>query len=359
VARGSAPSVIFKAAASALGGLIKADYTAINRREGDGTMSIVTLWQAPGTPDIGLPLGGRWPMGDDTPSALVMRSHKPTRRASATIHSDIGDWHRAHHIGHVVAGPVVLDDRLWGTMSALYLGGESPAADTEDRMGKFVELVNCAIVQAETHAELVLSRARLVTSVDATRHRIERDLHDGAQQHLISLALQLREAEASVPPEQEELRRRLSDTAQGMSNVLGELQEIAGGLHPPALVRQGLKAALRELVSRSAVPVELRIDADRRLPESVEVALYYVVSEALTNALKHAYATVVNVELSQQDGRVRLSVHDNGVGGADSTRGSGLSGLKHRISELGGTFHVTSLTGKGTSLLVTVPSVLA
>ena len=139
VARGSSPSVVFKAAASALGGLIRADYTAINRRETNGTMSIVTLWRAPGTPDIGLPFGGRWPLGDDTPSAEVIRNHKPIRRASATIRSDIGGWHREHHIGHAVACPVVIDDRLWGTMTALYLGPAPPAADTEERMDKFVE----------------------------------------------------------------------------------------------------------------------------------------------------------------------------------------------------------------------------
>jgi signal transduction histidine kinase len=147
-------------------------------------------------------------------------------------------------------------------MTALYLGSEPPAADTEERMSKFVELLNCAITQAQTHADLILSRARLVTSADATRHRIERDLHDGAQQHLISLTLQLREAEASVPPGCEGLRRQLSDTIQGLSNVFGELQEIASGLQPPTLARQGLKVALPALVSRSAVPVELHMDAD-------------------------------------------------------------------------------------------------
>jgi signal transduction histidine kinase len=359
VARGSSPSVVFSAAACALGGLVDADYTAINRREADGTMSIVTLWRAPGIPDIGLPFGGRWRVGEDTASAAVMRNYKPVRRASATIRSDIGSWHREHHIGHAVACPVVIGDRLWGTMTALYLDTRPPADDTEERMGKFVELLNCAINQAQTHAELIISRARLVTSVDATRHRIERDLHDGAQQHLISLALQLREAEANVPPQQEALRGQLAEAARGLSNVLHELQQITSGLHPPALARQGLKAALSELVSRSAVPVELHIDTDERLPESFEVALYYVASEALTNALKHAYATVVRIDLNEEDGHVRLRVHDNGVGGADPARGSGLVGLDHRVRDLGGTLKITSHAGKGTSLLVTIPLPLA
>ncbi|HZE32959.1 MAG TPA: histidine kinase [Actinoallomurus sp.] len=197
-------------------------------------------------------------------------------------------------------------------MSALYLGSEPPPDDTEERMGKFLELLNCAITQAETRAELIASRARLVDSADAARRRIERDLHDGVQQHLVSLALQMRETEACVPPDQQELRQRLADTVEGLSDTLDELQGIATGLHPPALTRDGLDAALETLVARFPGPVELHIDAEGRLPEELEVAIYYVVSEALTNALKHAYATAVRVDLDQEASTVRLSVRDDG-----------------------------------------------
>ena len=355
VARGSSPSVIFKAAASALGSLVRADYTAVNRCEIDQTMSVVALWRAAGTPDIGLPFGGRWSPGQDTPSAEVLRSHKPTRGATAAIRGDIGGWHRARRIGHIVACPVIVDDRLWGTMSALYLGSEPPPDDTEERMGKFLELLNCAITQAETRAELIASRARLVDSADAARRRIERDLHDGVQQHLVSLALQMRETEACVPPDQQELRQRLADTVEGLSDTLDELQGIATGLHPPALTRDGLDAALETLVARFPGPVELHIDAEGRLPEELEVAIYYVVSEALTNALKHAYATAVRVDLDQEASTVRLSVRDDGVGGADTAQGSGLIGLKDRVEALGGTIQITSPAGGGTTLLVTIP----
>ncbi|GAA4482784.1 hypothetical protein GCM10023191_003380 [Actinoallomurus oryzae] len=354
VARGSSPSVIFNAAACALGGLIKADYTAINRYEGDRTMSIMAFWRAPGTPDIGPPFGGRWTLGDDTPSAAVLRGHKPSSRASATIRSDIGGWHRAHRIGHAVACPVIVDDDLWGTMTALYLGTDPPECDVEERMGKFVELLNCAIIQAKTRCELITSRARLVTGADATRRRIERDLHDGAQQRLISLALRLREAEETVPPEHRELRQRLSEAVQDLTGTVDELRELSAGLRPPALAVRGLDAALAQLVARCPVPVELNIDAGRRLDEEIEVSLYYVVSEALTNVLKHANASTASIDLEKENTRVCLTVRDDGVGGADPARGSGLTGLRDRVEALGGTIKITSPPGHGTSVVVAI-----
>jgi signal transduction histidine kinase len=355
VARGASPSVVFNAAASAVGRLISADYTAINRCEADQDLSIVTFWRAPGIPDIGPPFGGRWTPAEDTASAEVLRSHKPTWRPSATIRSAIGGWHRAHRIGHVVACPIIVDDRLWGTMTAMYLGSRPPPDDTEERMGEFVDLLNCAITQAETHGELITTRTRLVAGADAARRRIERDLHDGAQQHLIALTLQLRETEACVPPDHPELRQRLTGTIQGLKGVLAELHDLSSGLHPPALAAQGLGGALAELVSRSPVPVDLRIDADGSLPEDLEVTLYYVASEALANVLKHAHASEVGIDLAKEGSEIRLTVRDNGVGGADPGRGSGLAGLRDRVEALGGTVQITSPQGKGTSLLVRTP----
>jgi signal transduction histidine kinase len=167
--------------------------------------------------------------------------------------------------------------------------------------------------------------------------------------------LELRAAEASVPPEQEELRQRLSTTAQGMSGVLAELQEISHGLHPAILARGGLEAALTPLARRSSVPVELHINACRRLSAQIEVTIYYVVSEALANVLKHANASVMRVDLDTEDQRLRLSVRDDGHGGADLGRGSGLLGLGDRVAALEGTMQVTSPIGEGTSLLITIP----
>jgi signal transduction histidine kinase len=195
-----------------------------------------------------------------------------------------------------------------------------------------------------------------VAAADQTRRRIERDLHDGAQQRLVSLALALRAAEAAVPPEQEQLRSELAQTAEGLTGVLEDLQEMSRGIHPAILSRGGLGPALKALARRSAIPVELDVRANGRLPEAVEAAAYYVVSEALTNAAKHANASVVHVAVDARgDEVVALTVRDDGVGGADPARGSGLIGLRDRVEALGGTMEVDSAAGRGTLLRVRIP----
>jgi signal transduction histidine kinase len=206
-----------------------------------------------------------------------------------------------------------------------------------------------------SRAELAASRARIVTAADETRRQIERDLHDGVQQRLVSLALAQREAEAMVPPDLRELQAQLSRVVDGLVGALEELREISRGIHPAILVRGGLAPALRALARRSAVPVELEVRAETRLPEPVEVAAYYVVSEALTNTAKHAHASVVQVAVEARDGVLELSIRDDGSGGADPTRGSGLIGLTDRVDAVGGTIDVASPVGQGTTLLITLP----
>jgi signal transduction histidine kinase len=199
------------------------------------------------------------------------------------------------------------------------------------------------------------SRARIVAAADETRRRIERDLHDGIQQRLVSLGLELRTAQSGVPLQLDELAGALSHAADGLASVFDELREISHGIHPAILSKGGLAPALNALRRRSAVPVELDLHAERRLPEPIEVAAYYVVSEALTNAAKHAQASVVNVELDARDTVLRLTIRDDGIGGADPRQGSGLLGLRDRIEALGGTLHVTSPAGTGTTLLIEIP----
>ena len=199
------------------------------------------------------------------------------------------------------------------------------------------------------------SRARIVVAADETRRRIERDLHDGIQQRLVSLGLQLRTAQATVPPQLGELEGALARVAEELASVFDELREISHGIHPAILSEGGLDPALRALRRRSAVPVELDLHVERRLPAPVEVAAYYVVSEGLTNAAKHAHASVVNVALDARDAVLRLVIRDDGIGGADPGQGSGLVGLRDRIEALGGTLQVTSPAGKGTTLLIEVP----
>jgi signal transduction histidine kinase len=207
-----------------------------------------------------------------------------------------------------------------------------------------------------SRAELAASRARIVTAADETRRRIERDLHDGVQQRLVSLLLAQRTAQTMVPAELDELRARLAELAEGLAGAVAELQEIARGIHPAILTDGGLNRALRTLAGRSPVPVELDIRIETRLPEQVEVAAYYVLSEALTNAAKHARATLVRVSGEVDDGILELRIRDDGVGGANPARGSGLIGLTDRVDALGGTIEVTSLVGAGTALRMRLPT---
>jgi signal transduction histidine kinase len=195
-----------------------------------------------------------------------------------------------------------------------------------------------------------------VAAADETRRRIEHDLHAGIQQRLLSLMRQLRAAQASQPSEVDELRAQLARTARGLAGVVEELREISRGIHPAILSTGGLGSALRALARRSAVPVELDLRTARRLPEQVEVAVHYAVSEALANAAQHADASVVHVELDAADAIVRLAIRDDGVGGADPARGSGLVGLSDRIEAIGGTLELISATGNGTTLLITIPA---
>lgn len=207
----------------------------------------------------------------------------------------------------------------------------------------------------DARAELAASRTRIVTSADETRRRIERDLHDGIQQRLVSLALHLRAAEATGPTDPAELRTQLDRVADGLEGALADLREISRGIHPAILSDGGLGPALKVLARRSAIPVEVDLELPSRLPPSVEVGAYYVVSEALANAAKHAGASVAQVKARSDDRRLRVSIRDDGGGGADPTRGTGLIGLTDRIEALGGTISVHSPEGKGTTLDVDVP----
>jgi signal transduction histidine kinase len=261
---------------------------------------------------------------------------------------------RAEGVRAVVAAPITVEGRLWG---AITVGSrsEEPPPDTEARLAGFTELVATAIANAEAQAELTASRARIVATADQTRRRIERDLHDGAQQRLVSLALRLRTTAAAIPAELDEVLQELAGVGAELDAVLGDLRELSRGIHPAILTEGGLGPALRTLARRSSVPVQLQVRTQGRLPERVEVTAYYVAAEALTNVAKHADASVVQVEVDTDDGLVRLDIRDDGVGGADTARGTGLVGLKDRVEATGGTLRVQSLPGEGTSLLVELP----
>jgi signal transduction histidine kinase len=222
-------------------------------------------------------------------------------------------------------------------------------------LAEFAELIATIIGNANSRAELHASRARIVAAADEARRRIERDLHDGVQQRLVSLALDLRAVQAAVPDEQDELRTELARLAEGMAGLLDDLRETARGIHPAVLDSGGLGPALKALARRSAVPVELQVTADDRLAKAVEVAAYYVVSEALTNVAKHARASVARVVVEASGPELKVSVSDDGVGGASPTGGSGLIGLKDRVEALGGSLALESPPDAGTKLYAVLP----
>jgi signal transduction histidine kinase len=288
---------------------------------------------------------------------MVFRTGRAARRDSyENAPSEDVQYIRELGLRSGVGVPIIVGGRLWGAANVASPRPDPLPPDTEARVGDFAELVATAIANADARTELTASRARIVAASDAARRRFERDLHDGAQQRLVSLGLQLRTAEASLPPEWHVLRERLSDVVTGLTGVSEDLQEISRGIHPAILSRGGLGPALKTLGRRSAVPVDLRVAIDRRLPESVEVAAYYVVAEALTNAAKYAKASEVQVSAEADGPNLRLSIRDDGIGGADSHKGSGLIGLIDRVEALGGELRISSVVGSGTELLAMIPS---
>jgi signal transduction histidine kinase len=306
---------------------------------------------------LDLPVGTRWEFQPGMASAEVYRTG-----CSARV--DALDWSSAsgpvagaaRRLGIVssVASPIVVEGRLWGAMNVASTDEILPFG-LEGRLGKFTELLATAIANAESRSELAASRRRIVAAWDEARRRIERDLHDGTQQRLVSLGLAARTAEADVAADRGELRAELSRIAAGLADAAAELQEFSRGIHPAILSAGGLGRALRTLARRSAVPVDLDVTTNARYPEPIEIAAYYVASEALANTMKHAQASRIEILLTTRDGSLLLSIRDDGVGGADPARGSGLAGLADRVEALGGSIHVRSAAGAGTHITVDLP----
>ena len=346
------PAAVFAAVAEEVGRLLGADRTFLGRYGADETVTIVAAWsvtgeQVPITLDV-----PQQPAAEDSVSPLV----HDTRRPARLEHYQHGS---AHELGlrSSVGAPITVAGRLWGLIVVASTGENALPPGTEDRLADFTDLVATAITNADAQAELTASRARIVATADETRRRIERDLHDGAQQRLASLLLQLRAAQAAVPSELVQVDAELDRVAQGLAAALEELRDYARGIHPALLAERGLGAAVKALGRRSTVPVELELHMDGRLPEQIEVGAYYVISEALANAAKHANASSVVIDVDASDDVLRVSVRDDGVGGADLSRGSGLVGLKDRVAALGGRISLESPPGGGTLLEVELPLV--
>jgi signal transduction histidine kinase len=352
VAGGAPPAEVLTAVTEEAGRLLRTDYATMKRYDPDGTARVVASWSAIGA---AFPVGSCMPLGGRNAHTLVFQTGQPARISDyADTSGPAGQAARALGVRAGVGVPVGVEGGLWGLMIVESRTGPLPAG-TEARLAGFTELAATAIANAEAQAALTASRARVVAAADQTRRRIERDLHDGTQQRLISLALGLRAAQGRLPAGQRDVAAQWSRTAQGLTDAVQELREISRGLHPAVLERRGLAPALRELVRRGNIPVMLDVQVSGRLPERVEVAAYYVVSEALTNAAKHSRSSVVNVEARVAGDALRLVVTDDGAGGADPSRGSGLVGLSDRVEAAGGQLKITSPPGGGTSLAATIP----
>jgi signal transduction histidine kinase len=352
VARSAPPSEVCDAVAREMARVLGTTHTVIARYEADGT-AVITA----GTWNYGeiVASGTRWELEPGTVSDLVFRTRKPGRVNAYEGNGRLSTRLRDRGVWSSVGCPIMVGCDLWGVAIASSSTPEPLPEDTEERMLDFTELAATAIANAQSHADLIASRARVVAAADETRRRIERDLHDGTQQNLVSIGLEMRAIEAAVPPELPEIRHQLADTARALDNAVAELQEISRGLHPAILARGGLKPALITLARRSTLTVNLTMTDPRPLPERHEVTVYYIVSEALTNATKHARANVVHVDLAMTDALIRLSIRDDGIGGVDPARGSGLTGLTDRVNALGGRLEIVSPARGGTTLRAEIP----
>jgi signal transduction histidine kinase len=293
-------------------------------------------------------------------AARQRRSDAATRRAIVAAAAGLGGSILlivlfAGYLTRAIVQPVRRAAAMAGRLAGGDLGARMPERGVGE-IGMLEASFNTMAGSLElSREELAASRTRVVAAADQARRRIERDLHDGTQQRLVSLVLDLRAAQAAVPPELPELRAQLARVADGLTGALEDLRELSRGIHPAVLSEGGLAPALKALARRSAVPVELEVEVPARLAEPVEVAAYYVVSETLANTAKHAHASVIHVRVQAGDDRLQLSVRDDGVGGATPGRGSGLVGLTDRVHSLGGTITIHSPAGQGTRLQIDLP----
>jgi signal transduction histidine kinase len=355
VARGAVPADVYSAAVAELARGLAAEHVTLLRYDSNDHCTVLGVYQSQdrATFTIGEHL---WLDGDSL-SARIFRTARPARIDDYNcVESSIIARLRNLELRSGVGVPVIVDGQL---RCALIIGSAQPTPmprETEARIGDFADLVATAISNAETRAELTASRARIVAAADQARRGFERDLHDGAQQRIVALGLKLRAAQSSVPSDHNGLREQLTQVADGLGGLHTDLQELSRGLHPAILSKGGLGPAIKVLARRSAVPVQVDLEVDRRLPESIEVAAYYVVAEALTNATKHAQAAGVTVRVRVTSGDLHLSITDDGIGGAIPGHGSGLIGLKDRVEALSGRLHISSPAGGGTTLTATIPT---
>ncbi len=355
VASGVPAAEIFPAVTRELARSLGVANAALWRYETDGTATLLAACNDP-TQTEQMPIGSCWKLEGENIAAMVAAAGQPARLDShEAALGDVAALIRRLGLRGGAGAPIIVQGRLWG-VAVVGCGPTEPLPpDAEQRVGEFTELVATAIANADARAALSASRARIVTAADQARRRIERDLHDGAQQRLVSLTLQLRSIEAQVPSELSSVKRQIGEAVAGLAEASNDLRELARGIHPAILSRGGLGPALKVLARRCTIPVALQLSLEGDISESAGVVAYYVVAEAITNAVRHAHATAINIDAETTGSHLVLSIRDDGVGGADSRNGSGLIGLADRVEALGGHLQVVSPFSGGTALHVSIP----
>jgi len=347
------PAVVFGLVTEEVGRLLNAQTANMVRYEGDGMAAVLGGWS---DGDVGsVPVGDTVLMDGETAAARVWRSGRPERVDSYEgMAGALAERLRKLGFRSAVAAPVTIGGGLWGAVIVSTVHPEPFPEGAEQRIADFAELAAQAVANAQARADLAASRARIVGAGDAERRRLERNLHDGAQQRLVSLSLNLRLAARRCADDPESHAAFLR-AGEELAQALEELRELARGIHPAILSDRGLEPAIQALAGRAPLPVEIVVGLDCRLPEPVEAAAYYVVAEALTNAAKYANASELRVEISRSNGLAYIEVTDDGVGGAAERGGSGLRGLCDRVEALGGRLALASPVGVGTTLLAEIP----
>jgi signal transduction histidine kinase len=345
---------LFNTVTEEVGRLFGADYAQTVRFAPEGGAAFsVGRWARSGDYPFEA-MGERLPFAGGAVTR-VYETSRPARQDFDQIADDLREELEAHGVRSGVAAPIFVGDGLWGAVTVAGSDPEAFPPDTEARLAKFTRLVGLAIVNAETRAQLAASRARIVRAGDEERRRLERNLHDGAQQRLVTLSLALRLAQSRLDDDPGAARSLLESASGELAQALEELRELARGIHPAILSDRGLGPALEALAARTPVPVKLENATDGRLPAPVEAAAYYVVAESLTNVAKYADARAAHVRVAREDGVAVVEVEDDGVGGADASRGTGLRGLADRVEALEGRLNITSGNGRGTRVRAEIP----
>jgi signal transduction histidine kinase len=349
VASDPAPRPLFDTVCQELAVLLGVDSTDIVRYEDDATGTVVGSWVGDGAPSF--PVGTSVPIDANTVTGKLFETDRPQRVDDYEgVPGELAARLRAGGIRSAVGAPIHVGGRIWGGIMCVAAEPNAFPAGSEERIARFAELVTAALANADARDQLAASRARIVEAGYAERRRLERDLHDGAQQEFVSAALSLRMAREKLSHADDQALELMDAALEQLQTGLRDLRALAAGIHPSILTDRGLGAALQALAARSALPVELGALPAERLAPAIEATAYFVAAEALTNAVKHAGADHVDIDVRVDDGWAVVEVRDGGAGGADPAQGSGLRGLNDRVGALDGELEVESEPGAGTTV---------